>query len=81
MVVVVKEVLRNLGKSFFVVVITWKMTKNQNDTENTPEQGDLEILHLSDILNVTAYSVMAIGKWGESLLSFLMTKYQLKWKH
>ena len=39
------------------------MIQDQNVTENTVGQADFETFHIGDVFNVTAYSVMAVGKF------------------
>ena len=41
-----------------------RMTDNISMTEYSTEQDDFETFHFDDVLNLTAYSVMAFGKYG-----------------
>ena len=50
------------------------MTDNLSMTEYLTEQDDFETFHLDDVLNVTAYSVMAFGKHGYNLIKQLKIK-------
>ena len=42
------------------------MTDNTSMTEYSTEQDDFETFHFDDVLNLTAYSVMAFGKYGNN---------------
>ena len=53
-----------------------RMTDNISMTEYSTEQDDFETFHFDDVLNLTAYSVMAFGKYGYNW-SFIDEK--IKW--
>ena len=48
------------------------MTKKNNYTANLLDQGDFQLFQISDILNVIAYSVMALGMLASGIRNIIL---------